>query len=407
MYKFLLDFSNTSVNKNGKYSISHMDKILYDDIEFPFEITFNDYLPLYQISITKKDCGTIKKYNLVNSYSTTFTTSLLPRTTKPYTPPTTSTTSSTTETTTTSTTTLGSLTLDVIVNSCYTTNNILFSNLTLNFSGNNSGKYKLQIKNFTTNEIVYSFNDPIIQTNTHKIGIRSGVYTFTAVDSVNNNIQYILTKEVNCPLPSLDVEYIPNICGKQDAKLKITNIKNATAIRYCFGNSFSCSNNINNPDLLVTPQITEGFINLNWGATIDYISGQFITIRAFNQTESSFVDFVIEASKCVPSTQQEYVVMITNTKDNGNDFNLKVSLVRNGVKFKTPVDLNISGYYSLETFLSDSMLQYPYSLSITSGSSEVSVNFVKNISDTLSYMCINTYNPTVVGDFIFTNSSPC
>lgn len=407
MYKFLLDFTNESVNKSGKYSITYNDKILHQNVEFPFELLFKEYLPFYQIEVKRLECGTTKKYNLINTYSTTFTTTILDKTTKQYVPPTTITTSSTTTTTTTTTTTLGGINIQVDVDECYQSNQVVFNNIQIKFSGNNSGKYQLQIKNFTTNEIVRSFNDPVIESNIFKTTLRNGVYTFTAVDRNNQNIQYILTKEIACPTPSFLVEYIPNDCNKNNARLKVSNIKNTTSIRYCFGTSFTCSNNINQPDLNVTSQLSEGYISLNWGISPDYVSGQFITIRGFNQTENIFYDVVVQATPCIPSTDVEYVKILTTINDLSDNFNIKVSLVNGAKRFITPVDINISGYYSFESFVSDSMKQFPYNITVLSGSSESILNLSKSPQDYIHYVCIDTYSPIQNNNTVFLNTSPC
>lgn len=407
MYKFPLDFTNESVNKSGKYSITYNDTVLYQSVEFPFELIFKEYLPFYQIEVKRLECGTVKKYNLINTYSTTFTTTILDKTTKQYVPPTTITTSSTTSTTTTTTTTLGGINIQVDVDECYQSNQVVFNNIQIKFSGNNSGKYQLQIKNFTTNEIVRSFDDPVIESNIFKTTLRTGVYTFTVVDRNNQNIQYILTKEITCPTPSFSVEYIPNDCNKNNARLKVSNIKNTTSIRYCFGTSFTCSNNINQPDLSVTSQLSEGHISLNWGTSSDYVSGQFITIRGFNQTENIFYDVVVQATPCIPSIDVEYVKILTAINDLSDNFNIKVSLVNGAKRFTTPVDINISGYYSFESFVSDSMKQFPYNITVLSGSSESILNLSKSPQDYIHYVCIDTYNPIQNNNTVFLNTSPC
>ena len=409
MYNFTLTYSENSVNNSGKYNISYLGKTLYENVSFPFTISFKDYSPIYNIEVTRLNCGSIKEYTLVNVATTKFIIPETPRTTKSYSPPTTLPYTSTTQATTTSTTTIGNLSMSIVVNSCYKSNNIIFSQIRVSFSGNNSGKIELQIKDSITNEIVRDYSN-VEPSSFFDLQIREGSYIFTARDSTNHAITTTYTSGVlSCPTPSFDVEYIPNTCGKTDAKIRVYNIKNSTVFRYCYNEFFICSNNFDNPDYVLKSNETEFILPTNSGVATDYVGGEFITVRGFNQNEDTFYDVLVDVTQCIPDNTTTQVKVIVTQLDNdaGYTFDIRASLLKSGKRFSAPTDVNISGYYTITYFESGSTQIVNYQTSIPKDNTDSLFTISKNPNDNVSFVCINDYYPKAYDNLTFINNNPC
>lgn len=409
MYNFTLTYSNNSVNNSGKYNISYLGKTIYENVSFPFTISFEEYSPIYNIEVTRLNCGTVKEYTLINVATTQFIIPDTSRTTKLYVPPTTLPYTSTTQATTTSTTTIGNLSISVVVKSCIKVNGIIFSRIRVSFGGNNSSKIELQIKDSITNEIVRDF-DNVEPNSFFELDIKEGSYVFTARDSINHAVTATYTSPVlSCPNPSFEVQYIPNTCGKTDAKIRVFNISNATVFRYCYNQNFVCSNNFDTPDYTLKPNETEFTLSTNSGVATNYVGGEFITVRAFNQKEDSFTDVTVSVTQCTVNTNSSQVKIIVTQLDSesGNTFDIRASLLKSGKRYSAPVDVNISGYYTITYFESNSTQIVNYQTVIPKDNTDSTFTISKNPNDIVSFICINDYFPKTYDNLTFINNNPC
>jgi hypothetical protein len=413
VFDYIINFAQGSLNTDKYFNIYHDDKILAKKVTLPHKISFDKWRSEYNIVVENDNCGSRKNIRL-NGQSTTinFTTQLFP-TTNPILviPITTVRPNNTTLTTSTTTKLPKSVHIDTInVTKCETIDNIIIGNTILKFAGNYSGKLLIQIKNFDTNFIVRKFDGGIVEKNEFEINLPIGQYQFKIKDATDESIEYILTTSLNCPIPTFDVEYIPNTCGQIDSKIRIYNIRNANKFRYCFGETFFCNNMIDNPDGVLEENSTEVIINLNAGKLLEYTHGEYIVIRGFNNIETDFNDVKIELTPCVKSDINDTIYVTCSYKnlrvdEKGSNVRISINLLQNGKKINAPTDISVNGYYI--TSINGAYVQQKFNTVIFKNNNVSIINKVLDSYSEIYDSCIENIEPTNYLGIRLQNNSPC
>jgi hypothetical protein len=284
-------------------------------------------------------------------------------------------------------------------------------NTVLTFTGNYSGKLLLQITDAISGNIIRRFDGGVITTNTVKYNLLVSNYTFTVKDVDDETVTH--SREniyIYCPTPHFDIEYIPNNCGKNDAKLRIYNIVTTNKFRWCNGISFICDNLFDKPDAQVDEVTSEVYISLNTGVGVDYINGSYITVRGFNHSESNFIDIPVEIKPCVPNPASNdiYVTALfkggkpTNGK---NTCNVLIYLLQDGKKINAPTDISISGYFTV--FNETTYVNEPFNMIVQQGDIQTNETFTLLTDSFIFESCLTEINPKHFGQLNFINNSGC
>lgn len=402
MYKFTLSYHTNSVNNSGLYDIVYDKKLIHKGVEFPFDIFFKDYKPFYQVEVTRTTCGTKKIYNLNNVLTTTFNIPNVPKTTVPYIPPTTTQYVSTTEAPITTTVPPTTLNLSYVIKDCYASSGVKFVNVSYNISGFYNGSYKFEIRSLN-GTLYYTLDKP-----SGTVILRREAYLFVLKDTQTNAvIQSITTPILNCPTPSFVVSYVPNTVGKKDAKLEINNISNTSRLRWCYGSSFTCSNNFETPDHLIVNSETSVTINTNTGVDEDYVSGDFITVRGFGLVEDEFFDYTVTVTPATALVDDKTIKVVTLFYDNGVELEIKSYLVKNGKKVLSPTDVSAMCLYSLYESPNVPSVTRSVIVTVTKGTYESVVTIPKLEDSGISFFCVDEVYPTEFETTKFINNNPC
>lgn len=413
-FEYTLNFKENSANLDKYYNIYYENKKIASKITFPYTISFYERKFAYNIIVENDACGSKKNLQILGQYTTVnFTTQSFPSTNPIFIRPTT--TIRLPETTSlVSTTTVSSQFMNVdsvMVINCSTVSAIVFANTLIKLSGNYSGNALVQITNTDTNKIFRKFDAGVVEKDELSINLPIGTYKIEIKDYLNETIKNIRENvKIVCPSPTFDIEYISNNCGKYDAKLRIYNIKNANKFRYCFGETFICASNFNEPDAILEDGLTEVIINLNTGAEANYTNGSFIVIRGFNFVEHDYTDIKREIPPCTKPANSDILYLTSTYKqlkitENGSNVRITINLLQNGKKTNAPTDISVSGYYTIS--LNGTYVQQKYDTIIEKTKSSVSVIKVLNADSEIFDSCIENIEPTYYLGTYFQNNSLC
>jgi hypothetical protein len=416
-YQYTIDFIPESLNKNNFYNIFFEDKIIAENIQFPYIILFEKWQPEYVIVVENISyCGSKKIYTLTGQSTTTFPVGIKSSTTVLYIPPTTTSTTSTTLTTSTTTLPLKTLKIvDVMVQDCFQSKDNVSIRVLIKFGGNYSGKLRLRITdvtvsgNISNNILIRDFNNDIIDTPTYEYILKKGTYQFEAYDVENNLIStYAQNIIIKCPEPQFEIEYIPNTCGLLDAKIRIFNIKNANIFRYCYDSTFSCNNNIDTPDAVLKNGQSELTIITNSGVNPDYVSSGFMTVRGFNNTVDVFKDVKATVTPCIVPPINNKLTVLTNfinRKDNSNTSEIVIILMKEGRKINAPTDIMVRGYYTI--LYNGTYVNKNYFAILKMNTNQTIIYVPTENYEALTDSCITKLDSILSSDYTLINGSPC
>jgi hypothetical protein len=414
LYNYVLNFDVNSLNTDKFYNIYFEENKIGENVTFPHTITFSKWQTTYDIIVENTSCGSRKNYTLLGRSTTTFPVPIYPTTNPVWIRPTTTvrppeTTQPPQSTTTKVPKTISIDTLNVV--NCMDSSNGVLVNTVLTFKGNYSGKLLLQITDVISGNIVRRFDGGVITTNMVKYNLLVGNYKFEIKDFEDEAVKD--SKEnmyIYCPTPYFDVEYIPNNCGKSDAKIRIYNIVTSNKFRWCAGSTFVYGNLFDKPDAQVDEVTNEVTINLNTGVGADYINGDYITVRGFNHSESNFIDVAVEMKPCVPNPASNdiYVTALfkggkpTNGK---NTCNVLIYLLQDGKKINAPTDISIGGYFTV--FNETTYVNEPFNMIVQQGDIQTNETFTLLTESFIFESCLTEINPKHFGTLNFINNSGC
>lgn len=414
LFEYTIDFGQSSLNKNKYYNIYFENKAIATKVLLPYKISFNKWQSSYDIIIENDYCGSKKKINILGQTTTiNFTTQPFPIINPVFTVPTTTVRLPQTTLTTSTTTALPKTIIinSISVTNCTNVNNLTVVNTLIKFDGNYSKEILLQITNIDTNIIFRKFDGGIITTSELSINLPIGFYKFEIKDARDESVPtYSINSKLRCPTPSFNIEYIPNSCGKQDAKLRIYNIKNADRFRYCVGETFNCDVLFDKPDGKLILPSTEVLIELNFGTSVDYTNGDSFTVRGFNLVETDFADIVTAITACTKSANVD-IIYVKGSYTNVNltiyetPTVISINLIKNGKKIIAPTNISISGYYTL--LLNGSYYQQKYDTMIMKDFDVVYTETLIYAGTSIHDVCISSIEPASYLGTYFENLSPC
>ena len=414
LYNYLLNFDVNSLNTDKFYNIYFEENKIGENVTFPYIITFSKWQSSYEIIVENSSCGSRKSYTLSGRSTTTFPVQIFPTTNPVWIRPTTTLRPPETTQPLPSTTSKAPKTIHIDTlnfKSCKASSNGVLVNTVLTFTGNYSGKLLLQITDVISGNVVRRFDGGIITTSTVKYNLLVGNYKFEIKDAEDNNVTDV--KEniyVHCPTPFFEIEYIPNKCGKTDAKLRIYNIVTSNKFRWCNGIIFICDNIFDKPDAEVDDVTTEVFINLSTSVGAEYVNGEFITVRGFNHSESDYIDINVEIKPCVPNSVSSDIYVTALFKggkpiDGKNTCNVLLYLLQDGKKINAPTDISVAGYFTV--FNDSTYVNEPFNMMIQQGDIQTNESFTLQTESFIFESCITEINPKHFGKLNFINNSGC